>query len=252
MIDEARVDGAFRADRPRRERHLLDQSQRRGVEEGQHARDIVGHAEFRRRERESGVGRGDDDVAGHRRLAGAAPDAALDHGDDRSRMVLDRPDQPAQGIVPSERIAPPLGQFVDVVSGGPDLDARARPEDHGAHALIHECVQRFDDVLDQRRRKRVALLKIVEADRTDEAFDFGLDERHGPRPPQPGACRQIRCPRKPRRVEVMAGVERISARNVCSPAQHPRKACSDRMASDRDASDSRFLVSPLPPLLPSC
>src|SRR5208337_574388 len=92
---------------------------------------------------------------------------------------FDRPDQALQRIVPTERVTMPFRQFLDVVSGRPDLDPGPRPQDHGAHALLDEGLQRLDDLVDQRGRERVALLEMVEADRADMALDPRFDERHG-------------------------------------------------------------------------
>src|SRR5208337_1702418 len=125
----------------------------------------------------------DDDVAGHRRLAAPAPDPALDHRDDRRRMIFDGPDEAPQWIVPPQRVAMPGGQFADTVAGRPDLDARPGPQDDGAHPIPDEIFERLHDVVGQGRTERVALFEMVEADRADQALDFRFDERHGTLPP---------------------------------------------------------------------
>ena len=66
----------------------------------------------------------DQDVAGHRHLAAAAPDAPLDQRDDRRRKLLQGAHQHPQRVAPAERIAAAVGQLANVVAGTPDFAAR--------------------------------------------------------------------------------------------------------------------------------
>ena len=82
---------ALRPDRVHRiggEDHLLGDPQAGGVEKGEHAADVVGHAELGRRDREGGGFGRDDHVATEHRLGRAAPHAAFDHRDDGAGEIL--------------------------------------------------------------------------------------------------------------------------------------------------------------------
>src|SRR3954447_25554688 len=81
---------------------------------GQHPADVVRHPELGRGHGEGGALGGDHEVAGQHGLGGAAPDAALNHRDHRPGVGLDLAHEPAQRVVPAERVAASLGQLVDV------------------------------------------------------------------------------------------------------------------------------------------
>src|SRR4051794_35029473 len=104
-------------DRLGREGHLLGHAQARGVQEREHPAHIVGHTEFSGCDRERGGFGGPDQIAGEHGLGCAAPNAALDHGHNRPREVLDLAHELAERVIPAERIATALGQLVDVVTG---------------------------------------------------------------------------------------------------------------------------------------
>ena len=122
----------------------------------------------------------DDQVAGEHGLGGAAPDAALDHRDHRPGKALDLAHQPAQWVVPAERVAPGLGQLVDVVASGEDLGAGRGAQDHHPCLGLAEPLQRGDDLLDQGVAQRVAPALVVEGNGADRADQLGEDMGHGP------------------------------------------------------------------------
>ena len=152
----------------------------RSVEEGEHAAGIVGHAKLGRGDREGGALGGDDQVAGEHSLGGPAPDAALDHRDHRPREALDLAHQPAQGIVPAERVAARLGQLVDVVAGGEHLGAGWGAQDHHPRLDLAKALQRGDELLHEGMAQRVAPALVVEGDGGDGVGQLGKDMGHEP------------------------------------------------------------------------
>ena len=117
VVNDTEALGALGRDGLCRKCHLLHDAKRAGVQKREHAGDIVGHAEPSGRHGKGGRRCGDDEVAGEGHLARSAPDAAFDHGDDGGRELLDGPNEIAQRIIPTQRIAAALGKLADVMPG---------------------------------------------------------------------------------------------------------------------------------------
>ena len=123
VVDHANIEGAGGADWLCRERHFAHGAHRCGVEKGQHAGNVVGYAELRRRDGEGGVRRDDDDVAGEHDLARPAPNAAFHHGDDGRGKLLYRAHEMTHRIVPAKRVAMGHRQLKNIVTGRPHTRA---------------------------------------------------------------------------------------------------------------------------------
>jgi len=156
---------------------MMPSPQLGGVEESQQTGDVVGHAVLGRRGGEHRVGGSDDQIAGEHRLAGAAPDAAFDHGDDRCVEGLDGTHQYAQRIAPAERVEPRRRQLVDVVSGRPHLGAGLGAQHDAAYAGRSERLQGRHESLDHLLAQGVALVGAVQRNGADVVGDGG--EEHG-------------------------------------------------------------------------
>ena len=104
----------------------------------------------------------------------------LDHRDHRPREALDLAHQPAQGIVPAERVAARLGQLVDVVAGGEHLGAGSGAQDHHPRLDLAEALQRGDELRHEGMAQRVAPALVVEGDGGDGVGQLGKDMGHEP------------------------------------------------------------------------
>ena len=147
--------------------HLPGQGHAQLVEDVEDTREIVGYPQPRRGNGKRGVLRADQDVADKGQLAGAAPDAALQHGDDRGRAALDGPDGLLQGIIVGQGVPAGLGEFADVMARGPDLGAGVGPEHNHPGLLIDQVVQGFDHLIDQAPAQGIAPAVMIQGDSAD-------------------------------------------------------------------------------------
>ena len=150
------------------------------VQERHHARDVVGHAELGRRDRERRRRRGHDEIAGERDFARAAP-----HRCPRSsrspapRMPRSRaPDRHSGSSQPSGSRSV-CGSSSTSCPADQTVRARLRAQDHDAHPARPELRERGDELVHQALGQRVALLRIVERNETDVVLHGGHDQRHG-------------------------------------------------------------------------
>ena len=150
------------------EEHLPGQGHAHCVEDVEDAGEIVGDPQPGRGDGKRGVLGADQDIADKGQFTGAAPDAALQHGDDRGRAALDGPDGLLQGIVVGQGVPAGLGKFADVMARGPDLGAGVGPEHNHPGLLIDQVVQGFDHLIDQAPAQGIAPAVMIQGDGADK------------------------------------------------------------------------------------
>jgi len=160
------------------EEHLLGRVQAQDVHEPQQTGGIVGDSQLRRCHGELSRRAADENVAGEGKVTGAAPDTAVNHGDDGHGHVLDRAQHPHQGILVAQGVPARGGQFLDVMSGGPDLGAGVGSQHDYAGFLLLHVLEGLDHLVDEGLAERVAVLGMVHRDGADVLLESGLDVGH--------------------------------------------------------------------------
>ena len=147
-------------ERIRGEEHLLGDVQGQPAHEVGDACGVVGNAEFHGSDRETGGSHRHDEIAGEDEIACAAPDSALDCGDDREGRPPDGPEELLEWIGPGERIGSIGGEFADVVACGPGGYACLGTNDDRASRPRLSGDEGVDEFAEQAARQRIALLRI--------------------------------------------------------------------------------------------
>ena len=117
VIDEAVIPSVLDRHRLRGEEHFLGFVQPDEIGEMDQSGSVVGNADLGGCHGEGAPLRGEHDVAGETKIARAAPNRSLHHGNDRQRTILDFAQQRFEGVEVGEGIAARFRQLIDVVPG---------------------------------------------------------------------------------------------------------------------------------------
>lgn len=163
------------------EKHFLGFVEAEEVDEMNEAGGIVGDADFCGGHCEGSRFVADENIAGEGQVAGSAPDAAVDFGDDGAGVFLNPAQEGFQRTAIGERVASGLGQLVHIVPGGPDLGFFGGADNDCVDSGGFKFVEGLQDFRDGCLTEAIAFGRIVEGDDPDASGGFGENKIHAPK-----------------------------------------------------------------------
>ena len=174
-VDEAHIEGVIGRDGLSQEEHLTGLVDAQLVDEVHDTRGIVGDAYLGRGDGEGGVVGADNHVAREAQVAGTAPHAAVDAGDDGDGRLLDAAQELLHGDVVSQGVFAVLRQLTDVVTGAPDAFTALGLDDDADAFLVVAVVDGGLKFLTHGLAEAVEVVGVLHLDVANPIVDYSID-----------------------------------------------------------------------------
>lgn len=176
VVEDAEGEAILGVDGVGGEEHFFGFVDTDEVDEVDEARRVVGDADFCGSHGKRCGGVADEDIAREGEVAGTAPDATLDHGDDSTGVFLGTAEESFERAVVGERVAARLGEFADIVAGRPDFGIIGSADNDDKDARFFKVIEGFEDFFHERFAQAVAFRFVGEGDGAEFSVFFGRDE----------------------------------------------------------------------------
>ena len=174
-VDEAHIEGVVGRDGLGQEEHLTGLVDAQLVDEVHDAGGIIRDAYLGRGDGEGGVVGADNHVAREAQVAGTAPHAAVDAGDDGDGRLLNAAQELLHGDVVGQGVFAVLRELADVVAGAPDAFTALGLDDDADAFLVVAVVDGVLKFLTHGLAEAVEVVGVLHLYITDAIVDNSID-----------------------------------------------------------------------------